>query len=95
MLTNPGKSFRPSRYTSIKVPSGAFGPQLKLSAMTLTLTPEETEMVYFALNEYALKYIHASTTFARTAFQKDYAHEKAERIGQLQIKVGDLFIETK
>ena len=63
--------------------------------MTLTLTPDEIEMVYFALNDYSLKYIHASNTWALTSFQKDYAHEKAERIGQLQIKVGDLFIETK
>ena len=63
--------------------------------MTLTLTPDEIEIVYFALNDYSLKYIHASNTWARTTFQKDYAHEKAERIGQLQVKVGDLFIETK
>ncbi len=62
--------------------------------MTLTLTPEEIEMVYFALNDYSLKYIHASDTWAKS-YKKDYAHQKAEAIGRLQIKVGDLFIETK
>ena len=61
--------------------------------MTLTLTPEEVEMVYFALNEYSIKYIHASRTWGVSA-QKDYAHEKAERIGQLQIQVGDEIFET-
>lgn len=63
--------------------------------MTLTLTPEEVEMVYFALNDYSLKYIHASRTWGNTAvYGKDYAHEKAERIGKLQIKVGDEIFET-
>lgn len=61
--------------------------------MTLQLTPEEVEMVYFALNEYSLKYIHASRTWGVSA-QKDYAHAKAERIGQVQVKVGDLMFET-
>lgn len=61
--------------------------------MTLELTPEEVEMVYFALNDYAVKYIHASQTWARSS-AKDYAQEKAERVGLLQILVGDLFLET-
>ena len=61
--------------------------------MTLTLTPEEVEIVYFALNDYSLKYIHASRTWGKSA-QKDYAHEKAERIGRLQIQVGDEIFET-
>ena len=61
--------------------------------MTLTLTPEEVEMVYFALNDYSLKYIHASQTWGVSA-KKDYAHQKAELIGQVQVKVGDLIFET-
>ena len=60
--------------------------------MTLELKPEEVEFLYFALNDYALKYIHASRTWA-TSDGKDYAQQKAEQIGLLQIKVGDLFIE--
>ena len=50
-------------------------------------------MVYFALNDYSLKYIHASQTWGVSA-KKDYAHQKAERIGQVQVKVGDLIFET-
>ncbi len=62
---------------------------------TITLTPQEIEMVYFALNDYSLKYIHASTTWARSAFQKDYAQEKAEEIGALQVRIGDEMFDTK
>lgn len=62
---------------------------------TLTLTPQEAEMVYFALNAYSLKYIHASHTWGQNAREKDYAHEKAEAIGALQVRVGDeIFFET-
>ena len=61
--------------------------------MTITLTPEEVELVYFALNDYSLKYMNASRTWARSA-EKDYAHEKAEQIGRIQIKVGDFIFET-
>ena len=63
---------------------------------TLTLTPQEAEMVYFALNDYSLKYIHASHTWGNTqVYGKDYAHEKAEAIGRLQVRVGDEIFETK
>lgn len=61
---------------------------------TITLTTQEAEMVYFALNAYSLKYIHASQTWGVTPFQKDYAHEKAEAIGRLQVRVGDEIFET-
>ena len=63
---------------------------------TLTLTPQEAEMVYFALNDYSLKYIHASQTWGNlSAYGKDYAHEKAEAIGALQVRVGDEIFDTK
>ena len=60
----------------------------------LALNTEEIETVYFALNDYALKYMNLSKTWARSAFQKDYAHEQAEEIGRLQIKVGDEMMST-
>lgn len=61
--------------------------------MTLELKPEEVEFLYFALNDYALKYIHASRTWA-TSDGKDYAQKKAEKVGLLQVKVGDLFLKN-
>ena len=63
---------------------------------TLTLTPQEAEMVYFALNDYSLKYIHASRTWGNPqVYGKDYAQEKAEAICALQVRVGDeIFFET-
>ena len=64
-------------------------------AHTITLTPQELETVYLALNEYSLKYIHASNTWARNPFQKDYAHQKAEEVGALQVRIGDEIFETK
>lgn len=64
--------------------------------MTLTLTPEEMEMVYLALNNYSLSYIRMSTTWGRTKpYGPDYAEQKANEVGQLQIKVGDIVFETK
>ena len=64
-------------------------------AHTITLTPQELEMVYFALNAYSLKYIHASDTWGRDPIQKDYAHQRAEEIGTLQVRIGDEIFETK
>lgn len=61
----------------------------------LALNEQEIETVYFALNDYALKYMKLSKTWARTSFQKDYAHEQAEEVGRLQVKVGDEMMNTK
>lgn len=83
-------------WKSTKVTGALRGPIKNTCTMshTITLTPEEIELVYFALNDYSLKYMHASTTFARTATQKDYAHEKAEAVTRLQIRVGDEMFNT-
>lgn len=64
-------------------------------AHTISLTPQELETVYLALNSYALMYIHASNTWGRNPFQKDYAHQRAEEVGALQVRIGDEIFETK
>lgn len=64
--------------------------------MTLTLTPEELETVYLALNNYSLSYMRMSTTWGRMKPNgPDYAEKMATEIGQLQLKVGDIVFETK
>jgi hypothetical protein len=63
--------------------------------MTLTLTPEEIEIVFFALEDYKLKYMSASRTWGRMKpYGSDYAEQKAETIGQLKDKVQEHIFET-
>lgn len=62
-------------------------------AHTITLTADEMQMVYFALNDYSLKYMKASRTYGRTASQRDYCHEQAEAVGELQNRVWDIMTE--
>lgn len=61
---------------------------------TITLNTQELETVYLALNQYSLHYIRLSETWARNPFQKDYAHQQAEEIGRLQVRVGDEMMNT-
>ena len=61
------------------------------------LTGQEIEMVYFALNAYALKYSNASHTFgSRNKYQDgpDYAERKAKDITRLQVKFGEILFDT-
>lgn len=63
--------------------------------MTITLTPQELETVYLALNNYSLSYIRRSRTWANLKPNgPDAAEQKANEIGQLQVKLGDLIFEN-
>lgn len=63
--------------------------------MTITLTPQELETVYLALNNYSLSYIRMSRTWANLKPNgPDAAEQKANEIGQLQVKLGDLIFEN-
>lgn len=62
--------------------------------MTLTLTPQEFETVYLALNNYSLEYIRKSASWGKS-YKKDLYHEKAEEIGRLQVKIWDQIIDNK
>lgn len=63
--------------------------------MTITLTPQELETVYLALNNYSLSYIRMSRTWATLKPNgPDAAEQKANEIGQLQVKLGDLIFEN-
>lgn len=63
--------------------------------MTITLTPQELETVYLALNNYSLSYIRMSRTWANLKQNgPDAAEQKANEIGQLQVKLGDLIFEN-
>ena len=80
---------------SIRINPGAARPPQTTATMTLTLTPEEIEIVYFALNDYSLKYMNASHTWGNMKpYGPDYAEQKATEIGRLQIKVGENIFET-
>lgn len=71
----------------------------------LELNEEQLEIVYFALNDASLKYIHQSKTWGKTleemiaeghkTFRPDYCERKALEIIQLESRVGDMMFESE
>lgn len=71
---------------------------------TINLTPEETEIVYFALNDHALKYMRQSKTWGksleellktRKSVRDDYPARMAREISQLQTRFGAFMFENE
>jgi len=71
---------------------------------TITLTTQELETIYFALNTQALRYMDRSATWGKTfeelmenglGLYDDYAAKRAREIGNLQVRIGDVMAEQK
>jgi hypothetical protein len=62
----------------------------------INLTAAELETIYFALNDLSLKYMHKSRTYGNpdAKGEMDYAHERANEITALQIRIGDVTLEN-